>query len=271
MPKSVEKFRMEEGKMNLFYRKQGQGKPLFILHGLFGSSDNWQSIGKKFAENYEVYLIDQRNHGQSFHSDFWTYEWMSKDILDLMELCSLKKITLIGHSMGGKAAMHFALSYPERIEKLIVVDIGPKYYPVHHQKILEALTQLDLTKNRSRKDAERALSENIQNQDELQFLLKNLYWVDVQSNLLAWRFNLAVINRNIEIVGEAQENRSSSLTFPTLFLRGEKSNYVLEEDFDAIFKTFPTSSIQTIKDAGHWVQAEQATLFFEACTKFLQQ
>ena len=147
--------------MNLFYRKLGQGKPLFILHGLFGSSDNWQTLGKKFAEHFEVFLIDQRNHGQSFHSEEWSYAAMSDDLLGVMQENGLGKITIIGHSMGGKAAMHFAIHHPEKVEKLVVVDIAPKYYPVHHREILDALLSIDLSKISTRKEAEQLLSQKI--------------------------------------------------------------------------------------------------------------
>ncbi|MES1224513.1 MAG: alpha/beta fold hydrolase, partial [Bacteroidota bacterium] len=225
---------MEKTSKHLFYRKLGQGKPLFILHGLFGSSDNWQTLGKKFSEHFEVYLIDQRNHGQSFHSEEWTYEAMSNDVLNLVEENKLGKISIIGHSMGGKAAMQFAIHHPEKLEKLIVVDIGPKYYPVHHRQILDALLELDLTKISSRKEAESFLAQRIKNVGELQFLLKNLYWKDTQNNMLAWRFNLDVINQKIETVGEEQNAEKDPVKIPSLFLRGDKSAYISEDDIPGI-------------------------------------
>lgn len=254
--------------MNLFYRILGQGQPLFILHGLFGSSDNWQTLGKKFAEHFEVYLIDQRNHGQSFHSEEWSYAAMSDDLLDVMQENGLEKISILGHSMGGKTAMHFAIHHPEKIEKLIVVDIAPKYYPVHHREILDALISVDLNKISTRKEAEQLLSQKIKEQGVLQFLLKNLYWTDAQNNELAWRFNLDVINRKIEIVGEEQNTTLNPSSIPTLFIRGNKSNYILDVDFDAIRKSFPVASIVTIANSGHWVQAEQPVLFYEAVMVF---
>ena len=255
--------------MNLYYRKLGQGKPLFILHGLFGSSDNWQTLGKKFAEHFEVYLIDQRNHGQSFHAEEWNYEAMSTDLLNLVVENKLDKIILLGHSMGGKAAMHFTMKHAEKVEKLIVVDIAPKYYPVHHREILDALLGLDLTKISSRKEAEVTLSKKIHNVGELQFLLKNLYWKDAQNNLLAWRFNLDVINRKIETVGEEQSSETKPVEIPTLFLRGDRSHYILDEDISVIKKSFLTVELKTISAAGHWVQAEQPGLFYDACMLFI--
>ena len=257
--------------MNLFYRKLGQGQPLFILHGLFGSSDNWQTLGKKFAEHYEVYLIDQRNHGQSFHSNVWNYQAMSDDILNLIAENKLNKIILLGHSMGGKAAMHFSIQHPEKVQKLVVVDIAPKYYPVHHRTILDAIFSLNLTSISSRKEAENFLSQKIQHVGELQFLLKNLYWKDAQNNQLAWRFNLEVITSKIEIVGEAQNAEGNPVQLPTLFIRGEKSNYILEQDFSIIKNSFANAQIQTIAAAAHWVQAEQPALFYEAVSLFLNE
>ena len=255
--------------MNLFYRKLGQGRPIFILHGLFGSSDNWQTLGKKFAEHFEVYLIDQRNHGQSFHSEEWNYHAMSEDLLNLTKENNLDKIMLIGHSMGGKAAMNFTVNHPEKVEKIIVVDIAPKYYPIHHRQILDALVSLNLSKVSSRKEAENILSQKIEDLGELQFLLKNLYWKDIQNKQLSWRFNLDVINRKIEIVGEEQKAENNPVSIPTLFLRGEKSHYILEEDFSAIKKSFSNVRLETINGARHWVQAEQPTLFYEAAISFL--
>jgi esterase len=256
--------------MNLFYRKLGAGKPLFILHGLFGSSDNWQTLGKKFAENFEVYLIDQRNHGQSAHTNDWSYAFMSDDILQIIEENKLPKISVIGHSMGGKAAMQFAMMHPSLLEKLIVVDIAPKYYPVHHTLILDALLSLDLTKIASRKEAESILAQKIKNQGELQFLLKNLYWKDMQNNVLAWRFNLDVIASKIEIVGEEQNAAAHPVEVPTLFIRGEKSNYIQNTDFASIHASFPNAGIETISAAGHWVQAEQPLHFYDAVLGFLR-
>lgn len=255
--------------MNLFYRKSGQGKPLFILHGLFGSSDNWQSLAKKFAENFEVYTIDQRNHGLSFHSSEWNYAAMSKDILQLMDEMQIPKINLIGHSMGGKAAMHFALQHPQRIEKLVVVDIAPKYYPIHHRQLLDALVELDLSKISSRKEAETQLALKISNQGELQFILKNLYWKDTATNQLAWRFNLPVINSAIEIVGEVQQIPDMPLQLPCIFVRGEKSNYIKDTDFELIHQLFANASIHTIEGAGHWVQAEKPNEFYTLVFNFL--
>ena len=255
--------------MNLFYRKFGKGKPLFILHGLFGSGDNWLTIGKNLAEKFEVYLIDLRNHGQSFHSEEWNYRVMATDVYNLMMHLNLDKISLIGHSMGGKTAITFSTMFPKLTEKLVVVDIATKYYPVHHQEILEAINPLPIHEITSRKQAEQILSEKINNPGELQFLCKNLYWKDPKVNLLAWRFNAETITKKIEIVGEEQYAQGQEFTFPVLFVKGANSDYIKTEDEEGIRQLFPNAQFASVPNAGHWVQAEQPLLFFEAVDKFL--
>ena len=258
--------------MKLFYRKFGQGHPIIVLHGLFGSSDNWQTLGKKFSENYEVYLVDQRNHGQSEHSETWDYPSMSDDLLQLMDDNNLEKVSIIGHSLGGKTAMYFALNHPDRISKLIVVDISPKQYPIHHQKILDALNAVDLQKIKSRKEAEDILSNFIEDIGTKQFLLKNLYWKELgEDKELDWRFNLSVINSKIEIVGKETVSPTSSLyQTPVLFIRGERSDYILQNEHNLIYKVFPEAKIETVLNARHWVQADNPNDFLKVVEKFLK-
>lgn len=253
--------------MKLFYRKYGQGKPLLILHGLFGQSDNWNMLAKQFAEKgFEVYALDLRNHGLSPHSAVWDYNVMSEDLKELITDLNLNKVVLLGHSMGGKVAMTFAFNYPELLEKLIVVDIGPKYYPPHHQDVLRALTAVNFNTIKTRKEAEAVLSDFISDYGTKQFLLKNIYWKN--DDTMAWRFNLNVIEKNIDTVGVATFS-DQSCSLPTLFIRGENSRYILDADLADIHEQFPISTLTTIAKAGHWVHAEQPNAFFESVVGFV--
>mgnify|MGYP001417074027 FL=1 len=250
--------------MKLHYRKYGEGQPLIILHGLFGSSDNWQTLGKKFAENFEVYLVDQRNHGHSPKSDEFNYQLLSDDLYNLIRDLELENIILVGHSMGGKTVMTFAQKYPEFIEKLIVVDIGPKAYPMHHNIILEGLNSLDLSIIKSRGQADKQLSKFIEDNGVKQFLLKNLFWVE--KGQLGWRINIPVLEDKMPNIIAAIPDKI--VENPTLFIRGEKSNYIVEDDFQKIYDQFPNSEIETIYDAGHWVHAENPFSFYNMIIDF---
>lgn len=253
--------------MKLNYKKSGKGQPFVILHGLFGSLDNWQAIARKLSESFEVYIVDQRNHGQSPHSETWNYEVMANDLYEFFQDNRISNAILLGHSMGGKTAMHFALEHCELLNKLIVVDIAPKYYPVHHDKILEGLLAVDLENVSSRKEVEEQLSPYISDPGTKQFLMKNLYWKDLEAKKLAWRFNLDVINRHIEIVGK-KTIEGKICHVPTLFVRGEKSNYILEADMEPAKNIFPNSKLTTIPNAGHWIHADQPQLFLETIIAF---
>ena len=251
--------------MKLFYRELGEGKPLVILHGLFGSSDNWLSIGKILAENHHVYLLDQRNHGQSPHSSNFTYEAMAEDLSLFLKEHQVHKPTIMGHSMGGKVAMQFATSWPELLNDLIVVDIAPKSYPVHHDGILEGLVNIDLNNLKTRSDANEQLSGYVKDNGIRQFLLKNLTRTDEG---FAWKINLPVIKEEIQEVGVGLDE-SQVYQGRTLFIRGEKSNYINDEDRAALSKHFPNSTLETIEKAGHWLHAEQPALFLAVVQKFL--
>lgn len=251
--------------MKLNVRKTGTGKPLIILHGLFGSADNWMSIAKELSESYTLYLVDQRNHGDSEHSDDWNYQVMAEDIVELMDDEGLEKAFVMGHSMGGKTAMFLALKYPARVEKLIVADIAPRYYPVHHQKILEGLNAIDLERISSRKEADDKLAEHIDEAGIRQFLLKSL---TRKEGKFAWKVNLPVITEKIEIVGEALTG-DSSFDQPTLFMGGANSNYIQDKDKADIDRYFPNSHLIYIKDAGHWLHAEQPAAVIETVKSFL--
>lgn len=250
--------------MKLHFRELGEGQPMVILHGLFGFSDNWQTHAKKLAEFYRVILVDLRNHGHSEWSNDFSYDLMAEDIKELFDDLGLRKVILIGHSMGGKVAMLFAQKYDEYLEKLVVVDIGVKAYPMHHQHILAGMHAIDLEKIKVRSEAEAILKEHIDSDGVRQFLLKNLYWKE--KGQLAWRMNLSVLEREMENILSALPEKEVML--PTLFIRGELSNYILDEDFDQIEEMFPDSDLITINGAGHWVHAEAPDEFMDAVLGF---
>ncbi len=254
--------------MTLHSQILGSGKPFVILHGFLGMSDNWKTLGNRWAEDgYEVHLLDQRNHGRSFHSDEFSYEVMAEDLKNYCEEHGLKEIILLGHSMGGKVAMQFAVTYPEMVSKLIVADIGPKAYPPHHQDILKALSALDFSKIKSRGEAEDILSKYIKDEGTRLFLLKNLY--RKSKTELSLRINLPVLSEKIEEVGVALPE-NTVYDGDTLFLGGEKSGYIEPMDELLIKKHFPKARIETISNAGHWLHAENPDVFYEACFKFLE-
>ena len=247
---------------------EGKGMPLIILHGFLGMSDNWKSLGTLYTnEGYEVHMLDLRNHGKSFHADEFNLNVMSIDVLKYCQYHNLSSVSIIGHSMGGKVAMLFATNYPELVEKLIVADIGPKYYPPHHQDILVALNAVDFSTQPDRANVEEVLSQFISDFGTRQFLMKNLYWI--QPGQLAFRFNLSVFNKNIESIGE---ELAEDLYFdrPTLFIRGGTSNYILDSDLPSIKKFFPASELVTIPKVGHWLHAENPKLFFQFTSEFLK-
>ena len=252
--------------MKLNYKKTGTGETLIILHGLFGSADNWFSIAKELEKKYTLYLVDQRNHGDSPHSEDWNYQVMAEDLNELMESEGIKSAYLMGHSMGGKTVMAFALQYPEKVKKLIVADIAPRYYPLHHQVILEGLNAIPIGQIKSRKDADEILSGYIKNMGIRQFLLKSLG--RNEKGGFEWKINLKTITKKIEIVGEEIDS-DQSFDNPTLFMGGENSDYIKESDKSDISRLFPNSKIIYIKNAGHWLHAEQPGAVIEAVRSFL--
>ena len=237
---------------------------MMILHGLFGFSDNWQSHAKKLADYYRVILVDLRNHGRSKWSDDFSYDIMSDDIQMLVEDLGLEDLILVGHSMGGKVAMHFAQKFPDYLEKLVVVDIGIKQYPMHHEHILAGIHSVTLDNVGSRREAEAQLSVHIDSYGVKQFLLKNLYWIE--KGQLAWRMNVHVLEREMNnILSSIPE---IEVMTPTLFIRGALSNYILDDDIDTIEHVFPDMELITIDEAGHWVHAEAAEEFLESLLGF---
>ncbi|MCY1479947.1 Esterase YbfF [compost metagenome] len=251
----------------LYSKIEGEGKPLLILHGFLGMSDNWKTLaGQMASEGFQLHILDLRNHGRSFHSDEFTYEAMVEDVLEYCQANNLDKVSILGHSMGGKVAMFFATTYPEKVEKLIVADIGPKYYRPHHQDIMAGLNAVDLTQKPDRSQVEEILKEYVSDFGTRQFLMKSLYWIE--PGQLAFRFNLPVFNEQIDNIGKALPE-NAVFEKPTLFLRGGNSNYIKDEDFETIKHHFPNSEIKTIPNAGHWLHAENPKDFYSESIQYL--
>ncbi len=245
----------------------GEGQPFLILHGFLGMSDNWKTLGNKFAEaGYQVHLLDQRNHGRSPHTPEMNYEVLAKDIFDYCQTHKLRNVILLGHSMGGKAAMLTAGKYPDLIDKLIVVDISPKYYTLHHQQIMEGLSALENENLTSRGEAEEFLSKFVGDRGTRMFLLKNLYWETREK--LSLRLNLKVLKETIEEIGAALPP-GFKFEKSTLFIKGGKSNYISKDDESLIASHFPLAEIKIIPNAGHWVHAEKTKDFYDNVQRFL--
>ena len=243
-------------------------KPLVIIHGYLGMSDNWKTLGNQYALNgFQVHLLDMRNHGRSFHANEFNYEVMVNDVLNYCKHHNLNKINVIGHSMGGKVAMKLATSYPSLIDKLIIADISPKYYAPHHQDVMEALNAVDFSTNPTREEVQQTISNYVAEPGVVQFLMKNVYRVTPQQ--LGFRFNLNVFNENDEVIGEALVSDNQFLG-DTLIFKGEKSNYITLDDEELIKSYFPNAIFETISNAGHWLHADNPISFFENSIKFLR-
>jgi pimeloyl-ACP methyl ester carboxylesterase len=253
--------------MKLFFRELGQGEPIIILHGLFGSSDNWLTQAKIFAPSYKVYSVDQRNHGQSPHSDDFDYQSMVADLEEFIEDHQIQDPIILGHSMGGKAAMNFALAHPDKLSKLIVVDISPRPYDLEHYTIVEGLKAIPVESLASRNEADEILSQYVPEPDVRQFLLKNLQ--RKSSGGFSWKINLPVISQKLSNVG-LDLQFSGQFKKPTLFVRGAKSKYVSDSDWNIISEIFPAAELETM-DTGHWIQAEKPQEFSEKIMHWLSE
>ncbi|RAK64099.1 alpha/beta fold hydrolase [Hymenobacter edaphi] len=257
--------------LQLNFREQGQGRPLVILHGLFGTLDNWQTLARQWAAHFRVILVDLRNHGRSPHAAEHTYALMAEDVRGLFDQLQLPAdTTLLGHSMGGKVAMRFALDHPERVRQIVVVDIAPRFSDMEHQDdVIEGLNALNFAGIDNRQQADDALARHIRQPDVRQFLLKNLY--RREDNSFAWRINLPVLTAGVAALGE-EITAAAPFLKPALFIRGGKSDYVNAEDkLHGIPALFPNSQVETIVDAGHWVHAEKPQEVFELVTAFVNQ
>jgi pimeloyl-ACP methyl ester carboxylesterase len=246
----------------------GKGQPFLILHGFLGMADNWKTLGRKWSEDgYQVHLIDQRNHGRSLHSDEFSYEIMAQDIKDYCDKHQLKNIILLGHSMGGKVAMKFAVEQESYLDKLLVADIAPKEYPAHHSDIVRGLRSINFETIKSRHHADEMLELVIPDLGTRQFLLKSLYRVD--KNRYGWRFNLDVLGTAQDKVG-IHESIVNPINTPTLFIRGGNSGYILDSDKMLIDSAFAKAVLKTIPDARHWLHAEKPQKFYSIVTDFLK-
>lgn len=253
--------------MLLNYKSFGEGEPLLILHGFLGSLDNWQSIAKTLSAQFNVITLDVRNHGKSFHLPIHDYSAMMEDIVFLLDHLRFEKVHIIGHSMGGKLAMLFALAHKERVNKLIIVDIAPKVYKPGHEDILHALSSLDLTNLKTRQEASDQLSEYLNDPGVVLFLLKNLERsVDGHFN---WKMNFPVLSSQYENI--LSFSGQGHFDNPTLFLRGSESDYILDEDLPTIQSYFPKSDCVTISHAGHWLHAENPKDFIAEAFHFLNK
>ena len=252
--------------MELHFQAYGQGEPLIILHGLFGSSDNWSSISPKLAPYFRNFAVDLRNHGRSGHDPQMSYQIMAEDLEEFFRLRKLDWAYVLGHSLGGKTAMQFALSYPQRVQKLIVLDIAPRPYPPYHKSILSALLALDLRAYTNRKQIEDALAAAIPDLSVRQFLLKNLARDSAGS--LHWRLGLAEINQSYDRLCEGIRDKDR-FDGPALFIRGESSTYLTMEDLPAIQRLFTRAELKTIPRAGHLAHVENPSAFLKMTLEFL--
>ncbi|MDI1356193.1 MAG: alpha/beta fold hydrolase [bacterium] len=255
--------------MKLAYREFGNGPPLLILHGLFGQSDNWNTLAKQFAlQGFRVFTPDQRNHGLSPHDPIWNYKVMAEDLYEFINEHQLNGPIIMGHSMGGKTVLFFEHLHPGIASKLILVDIAARAYEPQHDQVLEALNAVNFNTISSRKEAEAVLNSYLSDFGTKQFLLKNIYWEDEANKRLNWRFDLNTITTYYNNIGVEAPNYVSATK--TLVLRGEKSPYVSEVDLQNYRSRFSQVSFETIVGAGHWVHAEKPKEFFEAVLKFIK-
>jgi pimeloyl-ACP methyl ester carboxylesterase len=254
--------------MNLFFRKYGKGQALIILHGVFGISDNWVSFARKMADQYEVFIPDQRNHGQSPHDPTFNYFALCSDLVEFIEEHGIEDPIILGHSMGGKVAMHFALENPDRLKALIVADISMRTYMrrFRHLDMIDAMMEVNFNTARTREDVASQLRLKIPDKRTRLFAMKNLYRRE-RGGQFAWRLNLEAINLNMDEVFQGIDSKNL-FTKPTLFVRGGSSDYVKYEDFDQIYRNFPKADIKTIEGAGHWLHAEKPEEFYRIINDF---
>ena len=259
--------------MRLNTRRGGEGPPVVILHGLFGSAENWQTIARLLAGNYHVVAVDLRNHGESPHAPEMSYAAMAADVIETIDGIGLDSVHLVGHSMGGKVAMTAAGAHPDRVRSLCVVDIAPRPYPPHHREILDAMHALEEADTRSRAEADEVLATGIPDAAVRAFLLKSVRADD--EGRYRWTLNLHAITQSYDEIagwppGEGTPPGEGVFPGPTLFLRGALSDYVSEADVEAARAWFPAARLVTVEGAGHWVHAEQRSAFVQRLVRFLE-
>jgi len=258
-------------RMELHYRKYGSGTPLIILHGIFGISDNWVSFGKRIAEmGFEVFILDQRNHGRSPHHYAFNYYALADDLVEFIEQQKIEMPVILGHSMGGKVAMRYTLENPDDVSALIVVDTSMRTYVshTHHRSLIDAMKSVNFSKGTSRQEVETHLSATIKSGRIVQFLMKNLFWKE--KDLLGWRINLEAIDLNLDSMYDGVFY-STVFDHPALFIRGGKSDYIIEEDIPVIRKNFNNMDLATIDDGTHWVHADAPEEFYGYVSQFLKE
>jgi esterase len=254
--------------MKLVYRTVGSGpKPLVILHGVFGSGDNWMTVSKSIDPDYTCFLVDQRNHGKSPHAPVHDYLHLVADLKEFASDHSLGRFCLLGHSMGGKVAMNYACTYPSELEKLVVVDISPRAYGMHHEKHLDGMKAVRDAQVTSRQEADNLMATYVNDLDTRQFLMKNLTRSE-NGERFVWRINLDVLDEQMASIGQGLADDAKS-DVPSLWIKGELSKYIREEDEELIANHFSNYQIKSIADAGHWVQAENPKGFLAALNPFL--
>ncbi len=259
--------------VELNHRITGEGAPLILLHGLFGSLENLGGIARRLQDDWQIHALDQRNHGSSPHTETMDYPAMASDVMAYMDRQGIDKACILGHSMGGKVAMQVALQAPARVERVIVADIAPVSYKPRHDAILEGLKSIDLNAVASRQDADQRLAEQVDALATRQFLLKNLERVprDEQSEggpLFRWRLNLPVIDACYGNLSQAPEG-DGPYQGPVLFLKGADSAYIQEKHRESIQQLFPAAELRVIQDTGHWLHAEKPDTFAALCRRFL--
>lgn len=250
----------------LFYQTTGSGQPLLIVHGLFGSSDNWRAVTKALSEKRQIITVDLRNHGRSFHHQDQHYPQMAEDIERVVDELGIEEIDLLGHSIGGKVVMQFAKQYAHRVRQMVVVDIAPRRYPDTHSWIFKSLLSLKLSEYQQRSQLDAALASDIKDPAVRQFLLMNVVKNDEGS--LRWRINLQALFCNYAVLLSSVEPRQA-LDVKSCFIAGGRSDYISHADRLLIRQCFPKAEFTVIEEAGHWVHAEAPDAFCQAVEQFL--